>query len=342
VSSSEVLSGESDVRAATGRREESNMKLCTIMTAAGPRLAAAIDGGVLELGGFGRRHADAGLAVRQALATHALDNAVAFLEAGEVALEAARALVAVAEKAPAECIHGGPAVRWCPPVPGARKLFALAGNYGDHIREGGGTVPAARTTYPYFFTKPASTALIGHEATYTIALGQRQVDWEAELAVVIGRRARHVAADEAMNYVAGYTCINDISDRSLAVNPDRVGRDWDKFFDWLVGKWFDGSAPCGPYLVTRDEVPDVQNLGVRLRLNGVLKQNGNTGQMIFRVPEIIEFISRVVTLEPGDIIATGTPAGTGAASGEFLKPGDVMEVEIDGLGVLRTPVCSAD
>jgi 2-keto-4-pentenoate hydratase/2-oxohepta-3-ene-1,7-dioic acid hydratase in catechol pathway len=318
------------------------MKLCTIMTAAGPRLAAVTDVGVIELGGFGRRHSGAGMGVRQALASHALDSALAFLEAGEAALEAARSLVAVAEQAPPECRHDAMRLQWCAPVPGARKLFALAGNYGDHIREGGGAVPEARTTYPYFFTKPASTALIGHESAYTIAAGQQQVDWEAELAVVIGRRARHVSADTAMDYVAGYACINDISDRSLAVNPDRVGRDWDKFFDWLVGKWFDGSAPCGPYLVTRDEVPDVQNLGVRLRVNGVLKQDGNSGQMIFRVPEIIEFISRVVTLEPGDIIATGTPSGTGVARGEFLKPGDVMEVEIDGLGVLRTPIASAD
>jgi len=189
--------------------------------------------------------------------------------------------------------------------------------------------------------KPPSTALLGHGEGYTIAEGQRQVDWEAEMAVVMGRRARHVTAANAMDYVAGYTCFNDISDRSLAVNPERVGRDWDKFFDWLVGKWFDGSAPCGPYLVTKDEVPDPHNLGVRLGVNGVQKQNGNTGQMIFRLPEIIAFISKVVTLEPGDLIATGTPAGTGVARGEFLKPGDVMEVEIDGLGLLRTPIAAA-
>lgn len=318
------------------------MKLCTIMTSAGPRLAAATETGVVELGGFGRRHSNAGHAVRQVLATHALDNALAFLEAGEAALEAARELVAVAEHAPPECRRDAASTQWCAPVPGARKLFALAGNYGDHIREGGGAVPEAKTTYPYFFVKPASTALLGHEGTYTIAAGQTKVDWEAELAVVIGRRARHVSAEHAMDYVAGYSCINDISDRSLAVNPDRVGRDWDKFFDWLVGKWFDGSAPCGPYLVTKDEIPDVQNLGVRLSVNGILKQDGNTGQMIFRIPEIIAFISRVVTLEPGDMIATGTPSGTGVARGEFLKPGDVMEVEIDGLGVLRTPIASAD
>jgi 2-keto-4-pentenoate hydratase/2-oxohepta-3-ene-1,7-dioic acid hydratase in catechol pathway len=317
------------------------MKLCTIVTSTGPRLAAAVDRGLLELEGFARRHSEVGAGVRQMVATHAFSSARALLEAGEAGLEAAQALVALAPDAPAECIHPADSLRWCAPVPGARKLLALAGNYGEHIREGGGEVPEAQTTYPYFFMKPPSTALNGHGEPYRICPGQQKVDWEGELAVVIGRRAHRVSADSALDYVAGYTCFNDISDRSLAVNPNRIQRERDRFFDWLVGKWFDGAGPCGPYLVTRDEVPDPQNLALRVRVNGNLKQDGNTGQMIFTVAEVIEFITRVVTLEPGDIIATGTPAGTGSGLGEFLKPGDTVEVEIERLGLLRTSIQAA-
>ena len=118
-------------------------------------------------------------------------------------------------------------------------------------------------------------------------------------------------------------------------------RERDKFFDWLVGKWFDTAGPAGPHLVTRDEVADPHALALRLRVNGVTKQDASTSQMIFQVPELIEFISRIVTLEPGDMIATGTPAGVGHARTEFLKAGVVVEVEIEGLGILRNPVVAA-
>jgi 2-keto-4-pentenoate hydratase/2-oxohepta-3-ene-1,7-dioic acid hydratase in catechol pathway len=186
--------------------------------------------------------------------------------------------------------------------------------------------------------KPPSTALIGSgEAIRLPRIGQA-IDWEGELAVVIGHRGRHIPAAEAERYIAGYSCFNDVSERRLAVPAACTPREKDKFFNWLVGKWLDTAGPMGPYLVTRDEVPDPHSLSLRVRVSGEVMQDANTGQMIFTVPELIEFISRVVTLEPGDIIATGTPAGTGSARNQFLRPGDVVEVEIEGLGVLTNPV----
>ncbi|TMC57400.1 MAG: fumarylacetoacetate hydrolase family protein [Chloroflexi bacterium] len=141
-----------------------------------------------------------------------------------------------------------------------------------------------------------------------------------------------------MAYVAGYCIFNDVSARKLNLAANRDARDGDSFFDWLAGKWLDGFAPLGPYLVTKDEIPDVHNLSVRLYVNGVLKQDGNTAQMIFDVPETVSFFSQFMTLEPGDVIATGTPSGVGDASGTYLKAGDEMRGEIEKLGVLVTPV----
>jgi 2-keto-4-pentenoate hydratase/2-oxohepta-3-ene-1,7-dioic acid hydratase in catechol pathway len=316
------------------------MRLCTIVIGGEERLGALTPHGLLDLASAATRAGDAP-GVRRALAEGRFGNAVALLEGGEAALSGATALI---ERAPrfAECLHAADGVAFRPPVPGARKLFCLAGNYQEHIREGGGPTFRKEETYPYFFMKPPSTVLIGTGEPIRLPRIGRAIDWEGELAVVIGRRGRHIREAEAESYVAGYTCFNDISERRLAVPEGRTPREKDKFFDWLVGKWFDTAGPAGPYLVTRDEVPDPHALALKVRVNGELKQNASTGQMIFGVPELIAFISRIVTLEPGDMIATGTPAGVGHAQNQFLRAGDVVEVEIEKLGLLRNPVVAEE
>jgi len=164
------------------------------------------------------------------------------------------------------------------------------------------------------------------------------VDWELELAVVIGRRCRNLPVEQALAAVAGYTIINDISARTIDYGNERNDYAWREYFDWLMGKWPDSFAPLGPYLVTDDDVPDPQQLDMRLTLDGELRQHASTRDMIFGVAEIIAFASRFMTLEPGDLIATGTPSGVGDATGTYLRPGNVMEASITGLGTLRTPV----
>ena len=142
----------------------------------------------------------------------------------------------------------------------------------------------------------------------------------------------------ASSAVAGYTVINDISNRKFRPNPQRKERPKDTFFDWLHGKWHDSFCPCGPCLTSADEIPDPQQLPMHLKLNDEVRQNASTGLMIFPVAALIEFISSFVTLEPGDIISTGTPAGVGSSSGTFVKPGDTLTAHIDRIGTLVTPV----
>jgi 2-keto-4-pentenoate hydratase/2-oxohepta-3-ene-1,7-dioic acid hydratase in catechol pathway len=166
------------------------------------------------------------------------------------------------------------------------------------------------------------------------------VDYEGELGVVIGRRCTRVAADEALRYVGGYLCLNDVSGRKLDPGFERASDllERAKFFDWLAGKWFDTFCPIGPWLVTPDEVADPMALTLLTRVNGEERQRSSTGDMIHSISRTIAWCSTVSTLEPGDVIATGTPSGVGSARGVFLKDGDVVEVEVEGLGVLRNPV----
>jgi 2-keto-4-pentenoate hydratase/2-oxohepta-3-ene-1,7-dioic acid hydratase in catechol pathway len=225
------------------------------------------------------------------------------------------------------------------PIPRPNKLFLLAGNYADHIREWGGTAAERAETFPYVFMKPPSTTLTHPGAAIKIPRAAPDaVDWELELAVVIGRRAKHVSEADALNYVAGYTVINDISQRHYRPNPGRKKREKDAFFDWLHGKWFDSFCPVGPCVASADAIPDPQALRLKLELNGDVKQDASTAQQIFPVAAVIEFISKMVTLEPGDLISTGTPAGVGSTTGTFLKPGDVMRASIERIGQLVTPV----
>ena len=210
------------------------------------------------------------------------------------------------------------------PVPRPGKVLAIGLNYRDHAEESGQPIPQR----PVVFAK-ASTCIVGPGDAIDIPRVSRAVDWEAELCFVIGKTARYVSAADAAQYIAGYTIGNDVS-----------VRDW-QFHSptWIMGKSFDTHGPLGPYLVTPDEVGD-GNLDIKLTVNGEQKQSSNTSQLIFGVGEIIEYLSAGMTLEPGDVVFTGTPAGVGGTRRppEFLKAGDVVRVEISGLGVLENPV----
>jgi 2-keto-4-pentenoate hydratase/2-oxohepta-3-ene-1,7-dioic acid hydratase in catechol pathway len=220
--------------------------------------------------------------------------------------------------------HPLESVAFLPPVyPG--KIVAIGRNYVDHAIEGGEAPPSA----PLIFTK-LPNSLSAHNAPIVLPVISTQVDYEAELAVVIGRRARRVSESDALNYVFGYTLINDVSARDLQFGDGQ----------WVRGKGLDGFAPLGPFITTRDEIADVHALNIEGRLNGDVMQSSNTGKMIFKVPYLISYISQAITLEPGDVIATGTPEGVGIFRNPpiVLKPGDVFEVTIERLGTLRNPV----
>lgn len=225
------------------------------------------------------------------------------------------------------------------PIPRPQKLLLLAGNYNEHIKEGGGAATERAETFPYVFSKPPTTTLAASRKAVVIPkVSPDHIDWECELCIVIGKRARHVAESDALQYVAGYTVVNDISDRQFRPNPGRKARGNDKWFDWEHGKWHDTFCPCGPCIASADAIPDPQKLKMKLTVNGQVKQDATTAQQIFPVAAVVAFVSDIVTLEPGDLIATGTPAGTGAASNTFLKAGDRMEAWIEGIGTLVSPV----
>jgi 2-keto-4-pentenoate hydratase/2-oxohepta-3-ene-1,7-dioic acid hydratase in catechol pathway len=243
-----------------------------------------------------------------------------FLNAGAEALELAGKLV---REIPAGFVPLPlNSVELGPPVPKPSKIIAVGLNYRDHAGEANFKVPE----YPLIFAKFPNSIVGPHDAI-VIPAEEMQVDSEAELAVVIGRRGKAIRAEAAYDYVAGYMALNDVS-----------GRKW-QFADkqWTRGKSCDTFCPTGPWLTTRDEIADPHNLRVMGRLNGEVFQDSNTANMIFRVPELISFISEAITLEPGDIVATGTPSGVGVFRNPpvFMKPGDVAEVEIEKLGVLR-------
>jgi 2-keto-4-pentenoate hydratase/2-oxohepta-3-ene-1,7-dioic acid hydratase in catechol pathway len=229
------------------------------------------------------------------------------------------------------------------PIGNPSKLLLLAGNYAAHVAERGDNAVERAETFPYVFMKPPTTTLT-HPGDPVIIprISPDHIDWECELGIVIGRKCRSVSEREALGYVAGYTVVNDISDRKFQPNPGRKTRERDRFFDWLHGKWHDTSCPIGPCILTADSVEDPQALSLRLTVNGEVKQNATTAQMIFPVAAIVSFLSQIMTLEPGDIISTGTPSGVGSATGTYLKPGDVVRATISGIGTLENPVEAED
>ena len=226
-------------------------------------------------------------------------------------------------------------VRVLAPVPSPGKLVCAGANYRDHLREMGiADVPA--DFEPYFFLLPPTTIIGPGEAVVIPDDPGARVDWEAELGVVIGRRARDVPAERALEVVAGYTIVNDISARGHHAKANPLAPPF--AYDWLASKGRDTFTPTGPGVMPSWFVPDPQSLPVRLWRNGVLEQDGNTGNMIFGVAQLVSAASALMTLEPGDVLATGTPAGVGAAKGIALQAGDQLEAEITPLGALRNHV----
>ncbi len=220
-------------------------------------------------------------------------------------------------------------VRYGCPVAGIGKIVCVGLNYADHAAESGMPVPPE----PVLFMK-ATTSITGPNDPVTIPRDSKKTDWEVELGVVIGQTARYVDEADAMNYVAGYAVINDVSEREFQL--ERAGQ-WDK------GKGCDTFSPIGPWLVTRDEVADPHNLSIWLEVNERMVQNSSTHQLVFRIPKLVSYISQFMTLQPGDVISTGTPPGVGLGQKPepwYLKPGDRMRLGIQGLGEQRQ-VCQA-
>ena len=231
-------------------------------------------------------------------------------------------------------------VKLVQPIERPGKIICLAGNYREHITESGFVVPETTDVITQqLFLKPSS-ALIGDNDEILIGKNNVKVGWETELAVVIGKRGQNIPIESAFEHVFGYTIVNDVSERGLnSTLENRRKREMDRFLDWLAGKWFDTFAPCGPWIVTTDEVDDPHDLDIKLTINGELRQHGNTRDMIFGIPEQIAYASSIMTLEPGDIISTGTPAGAGiGGSSTSLQDGDVLICEIEQIGALKNTV----
>jgi 2-keto-4-pentenoate hydratase/2-oxohepta-3-ene-1,7-dioic acid hydratase in catechol pathway len=231
-------------------------------------------------------------------------------------------------------------VKLAAPVTRPGKIICLAGNYRDHITESGFVAPESDDVITQqLFLKP-STAIIGNDDEILIGRNNVKVGWETELAVIISKGGKNIPVESAFEHVFGYTILNDVSERGLnSTIENRRKREMDRFLDWLAGKWFDTFAPCGPWLVTADEIVEPHDLEIKLTINGELRQHGNTRDMIFRIPEQIAYASSIMTLEPGDIISTGTPAGAGlGGASNSLQEGDALVCEIEKIGTLKNRV----
>mgnify|MGYP005858740443 CR=1 FL=1 len=308
------------------------MRLLTFIVDGTSRLGLAVNGQIVDLA-----LAYAAIPAAQREGPAALPSEmVAFLQAGDPAMQAARQVERGIQRGALtvgpngeKVVYGKNEVRIAAPIARPGKIICLGLNYADHIAETGAQKPNA----PILFAKFAN-AIIGPGEAIRLPRASQAVDYEAEMAFVIGKTARRVPLEAAYEYVAGYMNFNDVSARDLQRETSQ----------WLRGKGADTFAPTGPYLVTRDEVPDPQTLDVRLWLNGQLMQNSNTKHLIFNVPFLVHHISKTMTLEPGDIVATGTPDGVGFARKPpvLLKEGDVVRIEIGNLGVLENPVVQDD
>jgi acylpyruvate hydrolase len=307
------------------------MRLVTFTTGSDARLGALIDEQIVDLQGAYRVWQET-QSYTSASNTFS-ESVLAFLQADEEGQALVRQVYAFAahsehreQLAAHSLVHAFQSAMLLPPVARPGKIICLGHNYRRHVLEMGRQLPQ----YPVLFAKFANT-LVGHRQPIVLPRISEQVDYEAELALVVGRTGKDIpATEEAFAYLAGYTIFNDVSVRDFQKRT----------LQWLQGKTFDGSGPIGPALVTLDEIHNPQALDLTLRLNGEIMQQANTSDFIFDIPTILSYISQILTLEPGDIIATGTPAGVGDARTPqvFLKPGDVVQVEIAELGVLENPV----
>jgi 2-keto-4-pentenoate hydratase/2-oxohepta-3-ene-1,7-dioic acid hydratase in catechol pathway len=300
----------------------SSYKLATYQTADGPRAGLVVDDKVFDA---------AKLTGKAAYA-----SVIGILEDWKAA---APALKATAAKTSKSRVVGRPlkSTKLLAPVLWPSAIYCAGANYADHVAEmnkaqGRPPEPDPHTLglQSWHFIK-ASRSLAHPGATIKISDYSKMMDWEIELAAVIGRKAKHVPQEKALAYVAGYTAANDLSARDRGRRPHVPDTSPFKT-DWVSHKSFDGSCPLGPWIVPASDVRDPQNLGLKLWVNDVLKQDSNTGKMIFNLAEQIAHLSSRLTLYPGDLILTGTPAGVGAGRGEFLKAGDVVKIWIEGIG----------
>jgi 2-keto-4-pentenoate hydratase/2-oxohepta-3-ene-1,7-dioic acid hydratase in catechol pathway len=282
------------------------VKLCTFSRDGEALLGAAKNGGIVDL-----------RAVDPALPPSLLE----LLAGGDEALARARRAVA---SAGAEHVRPRAEVTLLPPVANPSKIICIGLNYRDHAAEVGLDLPEQVTV----FAKWPNT-LIGDGAPIVIPRESHRVDYEAELAFVVGERARHVQEERGLEVVAGYTCFNDVSVRDYQMRTSQ----------WTIGKVFDTHGPCGPFLVTSDEIPDPQTLRIRCSIGTETLQDSSTAQMVFSVARLVAELSAVMTLEPGDIVATGTPAGVGTSRKpkRWIRAGERVRVEIDGIGALENP-----
>ena len=295
------------------------LRLATFVPASGgaPRVGAVTDKGTIIDLGKTTQHTGARLTFNPA-------DMVSLISAGPGAIAAARHLAIAGTGERLE------AVTLLAPIPNpTRNVYAVGWNYLEHFKESLTAKKAAAPLpqHPVFFTKDTHTVNSPFAALPYDPAVSTKIDWEGELAVIIGKRGKNIAEADAGSYVFGFTVINDTTARDMQM--DHGGQ-------WFKGKSLDGHGPMGPWIVAAEDI-DYNNLNLSTRINGVLKQHINTSQMYFKIPRIIAELSLGLTLEPGDIIATGTPSGIGAARNppEFLKPGDVMETEIDRIGVIR-------
>ncbi|GBE44649.1 ureidoglycolate lyase [bacterium BMS3Bbin10] len=256
----------------------------------------------------------------------ALSGIIADIE-GEALSNEGLAKLAALDPETLPLVEGNP--RLGPPVAGVQKFIGIGLNFTDHAKEAGLPIPDE----PILFTKAVSS-LSGPNDEIVFPPGALKADWEAELAVIIGRKTKHVSAADALSHVAGYAVCNDVSER--AYQFESTG-------DWLKGKSQDTWGPLGPWLVTRDEIPDPQALGIWLEVNGTRMQSGNTGTMIFPVSELVSYVSRFMTLYPGDIVTSGTPPGVAMGRDPqcWLKDGDVVTLGVGGMGEQRQKVIFA-
>jgi 2-keto-4-pentenoate hydratase/2-oxohepta-3-ene-1,7-dioic acid hydratase in catechol pathway len=286
------------------------LRLCTFRTDDKTALGAEGSGGIVDL-----RAVDATLPA----------TLIELLALGDAGLDRARrALAAAAED------HARPRdrVRLLPPVPNPAKIVCIGLNYRDHAAEVKMELPQHVTA----FAKWPNT-LIGDGAPIVIPAESHRVDYEAELAFVIGKRAHHVSEADAYDVIAGYTCFNDVSVRDYQMRTSQ----------WTLGKVFDTHGPCGPFLVTRDEIPDPHVLRISCSIDGEMLQDSSTSQLVFGIPRLVADLSAVMTLEPGDIVATGTPAGVGTSRQpkRWIRPGERVRIEIEGVGRLENPAVAA-
>jgi len=280
------------------------------------------DGGVLEIGEAARR-------ARQRLPFDPADM-LSLVASGRAGLAALRKLGRARGK---KSLSIG-SLRLLAPIPRPRKnVFCVGWNYLEHFEEGAKARPHVQDmpAHPAFFTKAPTTVNGPYDAIPLHAGVTEKLDWEVELGLIIGRGGRDIPETEAMKHVYGYCVINDVSAREVQRQHGQ---------QWFKGKSLDGTCPMGPWIVTADEVPDPQALRVTCRVNGVVKQDSNTRHMYFRIPRIIAELSAGLTLEPGDLISTGTPAGVGHARTppEFMRAGDILETEVEGIGTLRNRI----